>query len=60
MWFCDVGSAPPPRITAALADAERFADGDLDVIHGIAVPELPKIELEKRNIKMFATVSLPR
>ena len=27
-------------ITAALADAERFADGDLDVVHGIPVPEL--------------------
>ena len=27
-------------ITAALADAEFFADGDLHVVHGVAVPEL--------------------
>ncbi len=47
-------------ITAAVADTEFFADGDLDVINGFAVPKRSKMELEKRNIKMFCTVSLPR
>ena len=34
----DALAQPKPR--AAFADAEGFADGDLDVVHGIAVPEL--------------------